>query len=751
MAFDLQRLLERQIEGKALPNHPALRGDTPASFYTPGQRPQRKQGEMSQREAKHHMQAYGGLEAIDWVANCIDLYADTTSSASYHLEKDGERLWTSKTPDTPKDAKFADERLVELLQQPNPFMDYIELMQLLVIDYMLVGNAYWYKYQMTEDGKPFALYRLSPLHVKVIPGPQGVQRYIYDPPGARKALPIAPEEILHFKRPNPHNPWYGLGVVKAGGRPLDLELALTDASAHYYENKADPSLIVQSERRVPRDVFKKLGQQLRARIGGRHNAGDLLVLEAGLKATTLTPNARDAMYREIANQSRDRLCAMFRVDPKLLGIHDQGGSSGDKVQDARREFDNKTMRPFLDKLQSRITHGLIAAWGYEYKIDYAYIMPQEEAVKLVSDFGSVPGVKVKEVRTFLFEAGLLKSISTGDPEIDEMVLNLPGEELDENGEGGFADRPLAREAGRPPNGENTRPFPRSGQALPARSRVRRPNSQKALPLEEAFEELQSVLEAAGAAESKAFEREGRTTVGNVLPDERRPQDTLAPFRTREVDALVSEMSQELTTHAMTLERGLLDHVEGKAFEPNTLVSRIRKSAAWQTFQGLLEDTLQRGATSAVASAVVQQGSEGVRPEDDLDYEAIAKGVIYRPDGVKGITDNLKQEIVQKVSDAVEKGKDRREVEAVIRESIDFWRQGHSETVAMTEAVHAYNEGTLAVFDSAGIENVLVYDGEDHDDACADANGRVWTIEQARERRLEHPRCRRAFIALESTE
>ena len=32
--------------------------------------------------------------------------------------------------------------------------------------------------------------------------------------------------MIHFKLPNPHSPYYGLGIVQGGGRPLDLELAL---------------------------------------------------------------------------------------------------------------------------------------------------------------------------------------------------------------------------------------------------------------------------------------------------------------------------------------------------------------------------------------------------------------------------------------------------------------------------------------------------------------------------------------------
>lgn len=750
----LQELVLSQAQGKAIPNHPALRDNVPTTTYVPGGRPQRKPGELSQSEARRHMQAYGGNEAMDWIMDCVDLYADTASSAPFRLLKDGTQHWMPNDEDRPEGAPLIEQQLADLLTMPNPYMDYIELMQLLVIDLLLVGNAYWYKYRMSDDGKPLALYRLSPLDVKVVPGPYGIESYSYQPSGAKRKLKIDPKELVHFKRPNPHSPYYGLGVIKGGGRPLDLELAITDATAHYYENRADPSLIVQSERRVPRDVFRKLTQQLRARASGPRNAGELLVLESGLKASTLSRTAADAMFKEIGSASRDRILAMFRVHPKLLGLASAGGAD-DKVQDARREFDNKTMRPFLDKLERRLTTQLLSAYGYEYVIDYKYIMPVEELVKLASDLGSVPGIMVKEVRGFLADGKVIPTATTGDKEIDDLVLNLPGEDADEDGQplegdAALADRSLPREPGRPPLGENTAAIPRNGGALPAGARARRKTGTKALSVSDVLDRLDDLGQIHSVKAVPNLEQEGRTTIGNRLPDEKRPQDSLAGARERQVDAIVGTTTQEIMQAVTTLERLLLDHSEGKAFDGGSLVRRIRSSEAWKAFMGLMTSALEKATRQAASVAAMQQLEAGHRPEDEVDYDAIAKSIVYREDGVRSITDNLKSDIVQKIAKVLEEGGGKQEVDAAIRESVDFWRQGKAETVALTEATHAYNEATLTVFEQSGIKEVVVYEEEDApDEPCQEARHQVWTIPEARKRRIEHPRCRRAFVAVGS--
>lgn len=742
MAFAIQRALAAQAEGKAIQPHPALQSRTPVSVYSPGAN--RQDAVISQREASRHLDAYGGGQAIDWVYDCIGLYADSTASAPYKLKRkeDGTTLVRVKTKGTPPDHVVGPKTLYDLLDRPNPFMLYDELMSLLVIDLMLVGNAYWFKWRTNDEGQPLALYRLSPSYVKIVPGQFGPKRYEYQPPGAREPLKIPTEQIIHFRRPNPHSAYYGMGVIQGGGRAMDLELAITETMAAYYENRADPSLIIQSDRRVPRDVFNKLRAQLRARVAGAPRAGELLVLEAGLKASTLSPSAADALFKDLSKMSRDRIFTKFRTSPLLFGLVDDAGSSN-KISDARREFDNYALRPFLDRLQNQVTTSLTEAWGIEYTINYRTQLPPEEAAKIAGEIAKVPGIKVREVRAQYSQFGIEES--TGDPEIDEEILNMPTNELDENGQPigggpGKADRSLPGEAGRPPNGENTQNFPRNA-SIPSGTRVRR--GKKAL----SFDEAAAVIDALAEAEGKAFKQEGRTTVGNHLPDEQAPADPFRDARAREIDDATSFITSGLRDAAHDLERAMLDHVEGKALKTSDLIQRLRRSAAWTTFRDRITEVLEEGARRAASAGVIQSG---LTPDEDVDYDSLVKSVVHRPEGVRSILKTIRERLVNRVKTARDKeNAERIDLENAVREVIDEWQSGQAVGIAETEAVHAYNEATLTSAELAGITNVYVTDGEDHDEPCVEANGSVWTIEFARENRLQHPRCRRAFLPLES--
>jgi HK97 family phage portal protein len=453
MGFNIGRALE--ASGKALGPHPAfMDGTRPVSIYSPGK--SREDAVLSQRTALRHADSYGGTQAIDWVYDCVNLYADAASSATYTLTKpDGTKLVPVKTKGTPPDYEVGPKALYDLLDKPNPYMLYDELVSLLVIDLLLVGNGYWYKW---NDGSPaMALYRLAPAYVKVIPDPTGPKSYEYQPPGAKKPLKISPDQIIHFRRPNPHSAYYGMGVIQGSGRAMDLELAITDTQASFFENNAAPSLIIQSERRVPRDVFVKLRAQLRSRTAGSQNAGEMLLLESGLKAETMSSTAQNAMFDVLSRMSRDRILAKFRVSPLLLGILDENSGSN-KVSDVQRQWDQIAAKPFLDRLSGLITAGVAESFGVNFQIQHASVLPADEAIKVGESIATLPGIKIREVRRQYVQFGIEES--TGDPALDELVINLPGENMNADGQGvnggqGGADQPIGTEPGRPALPQNT--------------------------------------------------------------------------------------------------------------------------------------------------------------------------------------------------------------------------------------------------------------------------------------------------------
>lgn len=445
------------------------------------------------RTARQYLQAYGGDEAIDWVSDCVDLYAQTGSNAEFFFSEQrdpGSGTGSSK----PEPVENPPGDLVNLFRAPNPYQDYTELLELAIIDFLVTGEFFWLKYRPGTDpsssqfGKPLALYRLSPALVDFeFDQYDRPHRVVYNAPGSGEPLKFKPEHVVHVKRPNPHDQWRGLSIIGGGPRVYDIELAVTEAMANYYENGTRPAGVLESDRSVPPSTWEKIKRQFRQLYTTPDAAGATIMLERGLKWSPMSANASDAEFERIAELSMKRIARAFKVPLPLLG---ETASSTDRqaTREAQRIFDNKVMRPFLNRIQSQVSAQLVNAWGLDYFIDYEYVMPIEDKLDLAEAKASLPGVRVKQVLEQVDLPPLEddEDVPNGK-EIDNMVLNLPGEDRED---GGHPDRPLGSEAGRPPKGENTRAFPSDG-SIPAGAAVR-----KSLSTEDSAAEIRRTLRVA---------------------------------------------------------------------------------------------------------------------------------------------------------------------------------------------------------------------------------------------------------------
>lgn len=414
--------------------------------------------------ARTYLNAYGGgTDAIDWVMDCVGLIGETASAADWHLEKNGSTLYDRQTTkDLPEDGEWAPEDLVKLLKKPNPYQTWADLIELHAIDYFVAGDSFWWLYGAGTNGRPQSIIRCHPSEVNIILNERGgIAEYEYTPTEGGKAISIPKQHMIHDKRANPHHRYYGAGVIAGSPQVYDLELNLTSSANDYYRKGTRLSGVLSTEKTVPAQVFEKIKNVFKDFYSGSANAYDVAVLEKGLTYQPVANSASDAEYVAVSNFSRDRILAGFRVGAPLLGL--VGGSDRQAVAEAQRIFDNKRMRPYLDKLQHSISLKLTQAWDVNLVIDYEYLPPKEDQIELAGVIASLPGIKLSEVREAAGYGPL------GD-ERDDIVLNLPGDE--ENGSS-IKDRPLPGEGGRPPNGENTETFPEEGEALPSNARAKR--------------------------------------------------------------------------------------------------------------------------------------------------------------------------------------------------------------------------------------------------------------------------------------
>ena len=105
--------------------------------------------------------------------------------------------------------------VLDLLSEANPFLNGFDSTVLRVLYGELTGNAYLHPIVDEATGLPSELWPLASHYVEVIPCEDNfIKGYLYGQ-NAQMRQVFDTDEVIHFRRPNPANLFYGLGKVEA--------------------------------------------------------------------------------------------------------------------------------------------------------------------------------------------------------------------------------------------------------------------------------------------------------------------------------------------------------------------------------------------------------------------------------------------------------------------------------------------------------------------------------------------------------
>lgn len=174
------------------------------------------------------------------------------------------------------------------------------------------------------------------------------------------------------------------------------------------------------------------------------------------------------------------------------------------------------------------------------------------------------------------------------------------------------------------------------------------------------------------------------------------------------------------------------------------VDAAMASYDWEADRGEIDDILRE----PFIRIAVEQGEKEAQKLDSVFSEkdpfTQRHFTSYLGKRISQLSDTSREWVTEQIHTAIDAGKSVAQLADTILSSGAF-SPARAQMIARTEVATAYNVGSLTAFRQAGHDEVDVSDG-DGDEACADADGQVWTIEEALAEPLEHPGCVRSFSA-----
>jgi HK97 family phage portal protein len=293
-----------------------------------------------------------GYERNPIVFRSVRMIAEAVASVPWLVYEQG-----METPDHP---------LLALLANPNAGQSGTALLEALVSNLLLFGNAY--VEAVFLDGTLRELHALRPDRMSIVPGSNGWLAAFEYRAGAEKVrfdagAGVSP--ILHLKFFAPLDDYYGHAPLAAAETALDIHNSASCWNRALLDNAARPSgALVYSGPEgatLSEEQFDRLKNELDESFSGARNAGRPLLLEGGLDWKALSLSPKDMDFIEAKAAAAREIALAFGVPPMVLGL--PGDNTFSNYQEANRAFWRQTIVPFVSRLQKSFESWMQADFG----------------------------------------------------------------------------------------------------------------------------------------------------------------------------------------------------------------------------------------------------------------------------------------------------------------------------------------------------------------------------------------------------
>ncbi len=288
--------------------------------------------------------------------------------------------WGLKKKQT--DGKFADVENVDinaLLNKPNLQQTWSDFVQSAIAFKLISGNSYIES--VVLNGKIKELYSLRPDKMLIIPGRDGLPAGYQYSNGGSKVLwdfnPITGEsDILHMKKFNPLNDWYGMSPIEAASYSIDQHNMASSHNQALLQNSATPSgaLIYKpgdASSNLTDQQFNDLREELKSRHQGSTNAGRPMLFEGDFSWVEMGKSLKDMDWLKGKDLSAREIGLAYGVPSQVLGI--EGGQKYANFEQAILYLWEYGIIPELDDLKQALNSWLIPKMGLgpEFQLDYS--------------------------------------------------------------------------------------------------------------------------------------------------------------------------------------------------------------------------------------------------------------------------------------------------------------------------------------------------------------------------------------------
>lgn len=273
--------------------------------------------------------------------------------------------------------------LLDLLDKPNEETTKSDLIYIVQSHKKLSGDCFILK--IRNNSQVVALRTLPPdkitlnLQPPTETDPTIIESYEYKDviDGNNIKFTYQPEDIIHLKKPNPLNPFRGLGAVEALADTIDLDNLTTETTKKFFQNGAITNFVLSTESKITEDQLKRLRAEMKSSYGGAANAYRAMILGGGLKPVDISYSNKELEFLGQLEWYRDKIMVGFGNTKASLGMVDDVNRAS--FEGSHIGWLQNTVKPDMEAIVNTINEFLVPEFGQNLVVGFKDPVPEDRA------------------------------------------------------------------------------------------------------------------------------------------------------------------------------------------------------------------------------------------------------------------------------------------------------------------------------------------------------------------------------------
>lgn len=294
--------------------------------------------------------------------------------------------------------------LLDLLDKPNAETVKSDAIYIIQSHKKLSGDAFWLK--IRNGSQVVSLRSLPPdkiilnLRPPTESDPTVIESFHYQDviDGNKIDVVYDPRDIIHFKKPNPANPFRGLGAVEALSDDIDLDNLTIETTKKFFINGAITNFVLSTDSKVTDEQLKRLRAEMRSSYGGTSNAYKAMILGGGLKPMDISYTNKDLQFIEQLQWYRDKIMAGFGNTKASLGMIDDVNRASH--EGSIIEWQRNTIKPDMESIVNSLNEFLVPEFGTNLVLGFCDPVPEDRSddISEVKDLYPIGVITLDEAR-----------------------------------------------------------------------------------------------------------------------------------------------------------------------------------------------------------------------------------------------------------------------------------------------------------------------------------------------------------------